>query len=313
MKKIAIGCQGGGSHTAFTAGVLSKLLRALPNEYRIIGLSGTSGGAICALIAWHALLRKDAELGARQLHSFWQSNSATTLPDAVINFWLVAANRLQSGLPEVSPYFLPQDGLTVLRAMIEDHVPFDQIPALLSAGSPALYIGAVDVLSGKFEVFKGDGIRVEHILASAAVPNLFRAVRVGGSLYWDGLFSQNPPIREFLCVPENAAQKPDEIWIIQINPPAVEKEPRLVQEIEDRRNELSGNLSLTQERDFIDQVNKWLEKGWLPAARFKPVAVRTIRLESELDAASKLDRRPAFIAQLIGEGEAAATQFLGAL
>ena len=34
------------------------------------------------------------------------------------------------------------------------------------------------------------------ILASAAVPTLFRAVHLGGHLYWDGLFAQNPPVHD---------------------------------------------------------------------------------------------------------------------
>ena len=55
-KRIAIACQGGGSHTAFTAGVLKRLFQgdALA-RYDVVGLSGTSGGAVCALLAWYAL------------------------------------------------------------------------------------------------------------------------------------------------------------------------------------------------------------------------------------------------------------------
>ena len=57
-KRVAIACQGGGSHTAFTAGVLKKLLRTEElKRYEVVGLSGTSGGAVCALLAWHHLLR----------------------------------------------------------------------------------------------------------------------------------------------------------------------------------------------------------------------------------------------------------------
>jgi hypothetical protein len=38
--------------------------------------------------------------------------------------------------------------------------------------------------------------------------------------------------------------KPDELWVIQINPTARADEPRSVLDITDRRNELAGNLSL---------------------------------------------------------------------
>ena len=46
---VAIACQGGGSHTAFTAGVLKGLLREWPDEYELVGISGTPGGAFNAL------------------------------------------------------------------------------------------------------------------------------------------------------------------------------------------------------------------------------------------------------------------------
>ena len=79
------------------------------------------------------------------------------------------------------------------------------------------------------------------VLASAAIPTLFRAVHVDGGTYWDGLFSQNPPVRELLDT------RPDELWVIQINPTARADEPTTVLDIADRRNELAGNLSLYQE------------------------------------------------------------------
>jgi NTE family protein len=57
--RIAIACQGGGSHTAFTAGALGRLLRQYDHPRqrlqgkpgRVLALSGSSGGAMCALLA----------------------------------------------------------------------------------------------------------------------------------------------------------------------------------------------------------------------------------------------------------------------
>ncbi|HWB71208.1 MAG TPA: patatin-like phospholipase family protein [Egibacteraceae bacterium] len=93
------------------------------------------------------------------------------------------------------------------------------------------------MLSGEFTIFssaRGD-ITIDAVVASAAVPNLFRAVRVDGRLCWDGLLSQNPPVRE---LPD---ARPDEIWVIQINPSARGQEPTSLADILDRRNELAGN------------------------------------------------------------------------
>src|SRR5215203_6565166 len=84
-RKVAIACQGGGSHTAFTAGVLKRLLRAEElKQYEVVGLSGTSGGAVCALLAWHNLLRGDAAGAAEALAAFWRDNSATAPHEQIV-------------------------------------------------------------------------------------------------------------------------------------------------------------------------------------------------------------------------------------
>ena len=78
-RRIAIACQGGGSHTAFTAGVLKRLLGGADARRRfdVVGLSGTSGGAICALLAWYGLADEDIARPGQLLDAFWRDNSAT--------------------------------------------------------------------------------------------------------------------------------------------------------------------------------------------------------------------------------------------
>lgn len=322
MKTVAIACQGGGSHCAFTAGVLQGLLRQLdPARFSIIGLSGTSGGALCAAIAWYSLLLGDREQGARLLDSFWHAISAQSPWDLALNDTLVWLGRVGESfaLPEASPYQFPATGQERLAQALEAHIAFDQLDRLVKPDSPSLLIGAVNILTGKFTVFEprdadpAKRITVQTLLASAALPTLFRAVRIGEDLYWDGLFSENPPIRDFLVQPQTVAEKPDEIWVIQINPQTRSDEPTSVHTIGDRRNELSGNLSLNQEVRFVQQVNDWLLRGWLSTANFKLIEVRPIVLDLSLDYASKLDRNPAFVRRLIEHGEQAATVFLQGL
>ena len=242
--RIAIACQGGGSHTAFTAGVLQRLLDGSEiDEYDVVGLSGTSGGAVCALLAWTALREGDRHRARPLLDAFWADNSASTPLDVAANAWLMWAATLQSTgwLPQVSPYDLPVDGLAEFRALLTRRVDFAEFTP--DPDGPLLVVGAVDVLSGKFRAFHSyhEAITPDMVLASAAIPNVFPAVHTDGGTFWDGLFSQNPPVHELL----DAA--PDELWVIQINPTARAEEPRTVLDIADRRNELSGNLSLYQE------------------------------------------------------------------
>ena len=223
------------------------------------------------------------------------------------------------GLPEISPYLLPNTGQDFMAETIRQHIDFERLPGLITAASPTLMIGAVDVLSGDFTVFDSHaarpelGISVDALLASSAVPELFRAVHVGQGVYWDGLFSQNPPIRGFLAGKQSRDAKPDEIWVIQINPETRSSEPELPSDIDDLRNELSGNLSLNQELFFVRQANDWLRKKWLNADHLKHVDIRNIALEDELDYPSKLDRSPEFINKLMAEGRRQGSEFLAGL
>ncbi len=304
--RVAIACQGGGSHTAFTAGVLRRLLREDRDDIEIVALSGTSGGAVCAYLAWHGLSGPEGRpaKAVDLLDRFWAANAASAPWDAALNGWLVAMNRLEGAvvLPSVSPYLYPAWAQERFRAALETLVP----PRSTPEGGPLLLVGAVDVRSGEFKAFssaRGE-ISADAVLASAAIPNLFRAVHVGPAAYWDGLFSQNPPVRE---LPDAA---PDTIWVIRINPSARAEEPTTMPAILDRRNELSGNLSLAQELAFIEKVNEFVRKGWLKGSKYREIAVETITLDRDLDTASKLDRRPQFIADLIAYGEAKAEAFL---
>jgi NTE family protein len=317
--RVAIACQGGGSHTAFTAGVLKRLLGAEELAgVEVVGLSGTSGGAVCALLAWSALLDGDPGAAGKLLEDFWADNSATTPLEQAVNAWLLWAARLENlvVLPAVSPYdnYGSVLALQEFRRMLARRVDFGRFAAPAGDG-PMLLVGAVDVLSGEFRAFNSrrEAITADMVLASAAIPNLFRSVRVGGGTYWDGLFSQNPPVRELLDT------RPDELWVIQVNPRRWDGEPRTMVEIADRRNELAGNLSLHQELGFIEKIDQLLEEGRLAAdGKYRQVVVRLLelsrpRLSRSLGTASKLNRDPAFIGDLIAHGEARAEEFLAAL
>src|ERR687893_1150094 len=200
--------------------------------------------------------------------------------------------------------------------MLERRVNFGGVGVQPEGSYPMLLVGAVDVISGEFRTFNSrrDRISPETILASAAIPTLFRSVHLDdGGAYWDGLFSQNPPVNQL------TDERPDEIWVIQINPKELETEPRSVLEIADRRNELSGNLSLYQELRSIEKIDQLLEEGLLSRdGKYKQIVVRVIELSRSrfarsLGTASKLNRDPRFIEDLMSHGEAQAEEFLAAL
>ena len=305
--RIACACQGDGSHTAFTAGVLQGLLEREDEDQEIVALSGTSGGAICALLAWDGLLRGDPRRAVDQLQRFWQDNTASTLLDALVNYSIQMASRMRAlvAVPKICPYSYPSWDQEQLRRMLERRVDFAQDRSLAgNEGAPGLFIGAVDVLNGAVEVFQGTQIGADCLLASAALPHLFPAIALDDHFYGDGLLSSNPPIRELTDF------QPDEIWVIQNTKATCKGMPRTVDDFSERRNELFGVLALEQELRFIRKINELLERGVLIDSGYRHIEVRRIVLERDLDSASKLDRSASFIRSMMADGRAQAKKFL---
>jgi NTE family protein len=294
--RVAIACQGGGSHTAFTAGVLEGLMTRIPDDIEIVALSGTSGGAICATLAWDGLIRNDPALAVRKLREFWDAMSAREPLDKLANQSLMSMMSLRDlmVLPEVSPYNLPLWGEEKFRAMLNEYFNFEELRALASRpGASAIKIGAVEVLSGHFELFTGEELCAECLLASAAIPEMFRAVNVPGrGVFWDGLFSQNPPIHNLV------EHHIDELWVIQINSSTCARVPTETHEILDRRNALAGNLSMEQELKFIDTINRALAERKIHDSKYRRIRVARISLDRELNYRSKLDRSPELLGEL---------------
>ncbi|MCB5197445.1 patatin-like phospholipase family protein [Deefgea salmonis] len=353
-KKIAITCQGGGSQTAFTAGALKALYdNGFAEHYELVSITGTSGGALCATLIWYALLKKDRYIPQRML-DLWADNTAQSDAELRFNDYLVDAMRkVNSGqMPQfnISPYsplmqmmnsvtgkqFRPN--FTDFRALLESHIDFAELKAMgANTEMPALILGAAEVLTGQLAKFNSrtEAIRVEHILSSCAVPNIFEAVEFDGKAYWDGLFSDNPPVDEVIK-PIYVGEKniPDEIWVIKINPNGCKAVPKSPEAIADRRNEMIGNMSLFQQLTSIRTLNELLlnhaftpeflakngvkEPVKLPRCLssddIRPYHIPFIEmseaLQSTLDYESKLDRSPKNIHKLMHDGEQQARLFL---
>jgi NTE family protein len=314
--RVAIACQGGGSHTAFTAGVLRGLFREWDEErFELVGISGTSGGAFNAVVAWYALVTEGPETAVERLGDLWAELAVDDPVDAWANalgVWGSMARDMGIPTPQPSPYTVPASYLGQRRIgrILESLVDFDDVPAHCTHTDPELVVGTVDVEGGVFETFHNEDVTEDAVLASAAVPELFPAVEIDGHGHWDGLFSQNPPVLDLLTVP--ADRKPEEVWVVQINPQNDAEIPRTPAAIADRRNELSGNLSLNQELRFVRWVNEWVRAGHLPADEFVETEIRRLELDEQFGPSTKLDRRPGFLEGLLERGERAAERFLRA-
>ena len=352
--KIAIACQGGGSQTAFTAGALKALCEArIADKFEIVSMSGTSGGAVCAVLVWHALER-GADPPWRQLMDFWQDNSAIGWAEITFNQLLVDSVRMiNSGLLptfQLSPSSAAsrslmqfatlglRENFTSFQTLLETHVDFAEIASWgPRAKRPILMVGAANVTTGMLTKFisNREPIRVEHVLASCAVPTIFPAVQIGEDVFWDGLFSDNPPVQELIRPSSVGAENiPEEIWLIKINPTRRETVPVRIDDIIDRRNQLEGNISLFQQLRHVEMLNDMLlSHAFRPefldqfdinrpvripksfsASPDKPYHIPCIEMPAELgqtlDYESKIDRSAAHIEHLIIEGEQCARTFL---
>lgn len=303
---VAIACQGGGSHAAFAAGALSALLAPEHrSRYRLVGLSGTSGGAMCAALAWSGLVCGGPGEAQRRLAAFWRDLQARDGVDVALNAWGVWLALLPLA-GEVSPYLYEPIAEPRLRELLRRHLDLDALPSeVRRRGDPKLLVGATDIVSGLGVAFPGETLTYDELIASAAIPPLFRAVPARGTLFWDGLFTRNPPIRELTNLPE----RPDEIWVLQLDPQRREREPRAMPEIVDRRNELSGNLALGQELHFVEKINELLGEHPELGARYKRIDIRVVELGLVLDYTSKFDRSAALIERLLEHGRERAAWF----
>lgn len=304
---VAIACQGGGSHAAFTAGALGYLLENLPDSYTVRGLSGTSGGAVCAAAAWYGLV-SDARSPAALLEALWSDVAATSGWERWLNRLAVSkARRATAGFaPKANPYKSPGAdwGRRHLEDVLREHVEFDAFPELFAAADrpPHLLVGAVNVLTGEPVTFANGDVTAEAVLASAALPTLFKAVEVEDDFYWDGVFAGNPPIREF--VTREAVGPIDELWVIQLTPQQVSSLPTTRSDIGERITHLVANLSLQQELRFVEAVNDWVAGGHLDGVGVTETTVRIVSLYREQAAIPKVDRRPSFIRDLLADGRA---------
>jgi NTE family protein len=352
--KIAIACQGGGSQTAFTAGALKALAESsLHDRFEVAGISGTSGGAVCATLLWYAYRKKDPVIWQR-LYDCWDDNTARSTPEQWFNHWVVESLRLvnQGLLPvfQLSPASPVVQGMiramtmgvpsdfVAFDALLRKYIDFDEIAQWGSCTErPALVLGAANVNSGRMVKFASNRhpIRLEHVLASCAVPTIFQAVEIDGEHYWDGLFSDNPPIDE-LIRPRTVGEGniPDEIWLIKINPTRWDKPTISAPDIIDRRNQLEGNISLFHQLNSLELVNDLVMEGAfrtefldridlrqpvrIPKAFAedpdKPYHIPAIEVTPEvadrLDYLGKIDRSEKNITWLRQQGEAAAKRFL---
>jgi NTE family protein len=173
---------------------------------------------------------------------------------------------------------------------------------------PRLIVAATNVRTGKVKVFEGEDVSHDAILASAALPTLFRAVEIGGEAYWDGGYSANPAL-----FPLYDKDLPDDIVIVSINPLRRDEVPATASAIVNRINEISFNAALLRDLRAIAFVKRLIAEGRMERGAMKDVLVHLIAddvLMTSLSLRTKVTPTPLLIDTLHAAGRKAADRFL---
>ena len=312
---VDIALQGGGSHGAFSWGVLDRLLEE--PWLRIEGISGTSAGAMNAAVLVHGH-QKGGVAGAREaLEAFWRrvSEAARFSPfqrgplDILLGRWtldsspIYVAMDLMSRL--VSPYDLNPGGANPLRDILAEQIDFH----VLAQSRINLFVTATNVRTGRGKVFKNADITPDVLLASACLPTMFQAIEIDGEAYWDGGYSGNPTLSTL--VRETKAR---DTILIPINPIERVPTPRSASEILNRLNEVSFNAVVLKELKMMALLRKVADPGDGEGKLWASMRVHLVRndIMTELGASSKLNAEWAFFEYLHKEGRKAAQAFLEA-
>jgi NTE family protein len=314
-KPINLALQGGGAHGAFTWGVLDCLLE--DGRVQIEAISGTSAGAMNAVVVADGLMQAGEEGAREALHAFWKavSDSARTSPirrtpiDALMGSWNLdyspAFLFFNFMTRMTSPYALNPLNINPLRDLLAEQVDFDRVR---SCDKMKLFVSATNVETGRVRVFKRQELTPETVMASACLPFIFQAVEVDGIPYWDGGYMGNPVLFPFFrhC-------RSDDVIVVQINPIVRAGIPKTAREIMNRVNEITFNSSLLREFRAIDFVDRLLEEGRIDKDKYKHVLVHRIDADQEitpLGASSKLNAEWPFLSHLFDLGRNAAMEWL---
>jgi NTE family protein len=179
-------------------GVLDRLLEDPTID--IIGATGTSAGAMNGTILVDGLVRGGPMQARVGLRRYWEAVGAMPGFGSLmsnISGEAAAMTPLES-IPayaemmskNLSPYELPHS-VTPLRSMLIELINFDR---LRSQKEIQLVLCATNARTARRRVFTNQDISVDALLASACLPQFFRAVEIDGEPYWDGGWTGNPAL-----------------------------------------------------------------------------------------------------------------------
>lgn len=271
--RINLALQGGGTHGAFTWGVIDRLLEEPSLE--IGWISATSAGAINAVAVAAGLAEGSREAGRAKMREVWEAVQRTGVPDLMrlnpLLFSMSRSSAFAAAAQMWSPYDFNPLGFDPLRNLLRNAIDF----AAIRERSPVeLLIAATEVASGQARLFRRHEITVEAVLASCCLPMIHHAVEIDGVAYWDGGFSANPDLVTLAM----ESPVPDTL-IVQLSPLKKEGTPTGAREIQAHMNRLTFNAPLIRDVETIETAREAL-RGSVRSriGRLRPLAQHRFHL-----------------------------------
>jgi NTE family protein len=316
--KIALALQGGGSHGAFTWGVLDRLLEDPTLE--IVGFTGTSAGAMNAVVAADGLLSGGPEGGRQRLREFWEAIGK--MPGFGAQLWPLSGEAQSKVRLEQTPAYLAWDAASrnlsphqlnpmnfnPLREPLTRLIDFERLRA---KNKLKVIVCATNALTSRRRTFDNRDISVDAVLASACLPYIFPSVIIDGEPYWDGGYTGNPAMLAILPpLPKS------DLIIVRIDPIVRNDEPRTAREILDRLKEVSFNATFWLELSYLGLLLTLKDRGFLDDRfaqridRLKFHCIEASQHFEKIPASTKLNNSPAFLKFLFDLGRMTADEWL---
>lgn len=272
-KKISLALQGGGSHGAFSWGVLDRLLEERGIEFE--GITATSAGAMNAACLAHGLSTGGRDTARETLSVFWKRVAdQMPLEGSAVNLLGTDGEQLSANgelsptwkaflrlTRALSPYQWNPFDINPLRDIVNETFDFARIR---QCNQIKLFIAATEVRTGKLRLFANEEMTADALLASACLPSLNQAIIIDDRAYWDGGFVANPAISPLFYQCRGA-----DIVIVLLNPLQRPELPNTQEEIAHRVAELSFNSAFLREMRAIAYVKQHLAGSRLVLGRLE--------------------------------------------
>jgi NTE family protein len=326
--RVSLALQGGGSHGAFTWGVLDRLLDEDGLDFG--GISGTSAGALNGAVMLSGYVRGFETHGdvahARRhaqaaLHDFWRDVSQHgplfsplsmqtngQLKPAFNYDQFPAYQWLNVFMRSFSPYEFNPLNLNPMRDVMARHVNVEALHQGCQHCGIPLFITATSVHSGRARVFTAEELSMDALMASACLPFVFQAVEIDGEPYWDGGYTGNPALYPLIYNTELL-----DVMLVRLNPLHRPDNPTRSIDIIDRLSEITFNASLIGEMRAISFVQRLLNERKLDPGQYKGLHMHMVADDegmSGFNASSKFNTDWAFLKALHKLGHRAATDWL---